>query len=198
MVGVATAWVGDLRRTRPLPHEPPKELGLHRLAIACGLLAAAPDLDFLVHAHRTYTHSIGATLLVCLAVALWCRATRWPVLSTTLLCGIAYGSHIPLDWLASSELRSPGVMALWPWSVAYFKGYGLFAIPEWRLWPLDRFIWKNTVYMVTEQIVFVPLLVGVWWLRWRAVGSGVLAGRRRRTPEGLSLSFARTPADLPE
>ena len=114
MVGVATAWVGDIAGGRA-PGSPSSRLdigGLHGVAIACGLLAAAPDLDFLVHAHRMYTHSVGATLIVCVATAMWCAARGLPLVSTTVLCGLAYGSHIPLDWLASSELRSPGVMAV--------------------------------------------------------------------------------------
>jgi membrane-bound metal-dependent hydrolase YbcI (DUF457 family) len=177
MVGMAAAWVGDVgvRRTGLDVTRPRYMLGLHGRAIACGLLAAAPDLDFLVHAHRTYTHSVGATLLVCLAVALWCRAKGQPVLSTTVLCGLAYGSHIPLDWLASSELRSPGVMAFWPWSHEYYKGYGLFGVPEWNLLPLDRFIWKNALYILREQILFVPLIVGAWLIR-----DGASAARQAR------------------
>ena len=184
MAGVATAWVGDIAGGRA-PRRPSSRLdigGLHGVAIACGLLAAAPDLDFLVHAHRMYTHSVGATIIVCVATAMWCAARGLPLVSTTVLCGLAYGSHIPLDCLNSSELRSPGVMALWPWSLDYYKGYGLFGVPEWRLWPLDRFIWKNVAYMVREQIVFIPMLIGVYWVR--QVAPRLIARRSTHQPTG--------------
>src|SRR5262245_12258388 len=74
MAGVASAWIADLVpgdrawRTAPSPASWYERAG-SGLTVACALLAVLPDIDlvylpFNSQAHRTFTHSIGAVILV--------------------------------------------------------------------------------------------------------------------------------------
>src|SRR5215218_2709078 len=87
-----------------------------RTAAVLAAVAIAPDLDLLVGYHRGITHSLGAA---CVAGAVgWAvtRQARWG-----LAVGLAWASHVALDWL-SNDTRPPiGVMALWPMTRDYYK-----------------------------------------------------------------------------
>ena len=64
--GVAVAWTASLAE----PRDPTGQTVSDRLVPVCAVLAAAPDLDLLVHgAHRTATHSVTAMLLVTIVAA---------------------------------------------------------------------------------------------------------------------------------
>src|SRR5262245_26628801 len=96
LAGVATAWSAE-------PPQRKHRLGLSPLTRACALLAALPDADLVYPpVHRTFSHSLGAALVVAIIAA---AVTRWvtrrgaAALRMALVCGAAYGSHVLLDWL---------------------------------------------------------------------------------------------------
>ena len=118
-------------------------------------MAALPDTDLLIpHFHRTATHSLTATLLICIvAAAVTARATirssetggalgriGW---SAVVMCAAAHASHILLDWLNSDPSNVSGIQVLWPFSNRLF-------ISGWELGLLG------------------PLVIALWWLRQRA------------------------------
>jgi hypothetical protein len=148
-----------------------------------GLLGVAPDLDLLVGAHSTYTHSVGAVGLVALAVFL----ARWlprrdlhaadpaPVAFTAAFAAAAaYGSHILLDWLGTDTTPPIGIMALWPFSDAFYESpwHGFMAISR-RYW-LPGFWTHNLTAMAWEVLLLSPIVALVWWGR-----RGSPAGRAR-------------------
>ena len=86
-------------------------------ALAFGLLAVLPDIDFLAGFHSAYTHSLGAILVVgVVAATLGFR----PRLRMSVAIAAAYGSHVLLDWLGTDTAAPYGVMALWPLDGAFF------------------------------------------------------------------------------
>ena len=126
LAGVAVAWASDLapgrrawRTTNPKASLFARAGG--KLTLACGALAAAPDLDlFFPIRHRAVTHSLGAVIvifIVAAAVTGWVTRTRMsspalpgpgleperpapPIWRIGLMCAAAYGSHLFLDWLS--------------------------------------------------------------------------------------------------
>ena len=82
-----------------------------------GLLGILPDTDFIFGQHSKYTHSIGAVILI---GALVLACVGWSYLNTALAASGAYGSHVLLDWLGTDTTVPYGVMALWPFTDAYF------------------------------------------------------------------------------
>src|SRR5262245_8607729 len=77
------------------------------------------DIDLLFGTHGTCTHSIGAAAIVAICVAaigaMIPSLRPWRlVMITALTAGIAYGSHVLLDWLATDTSPPIGILALWP------------------------------------------------------------------------------------
>lgn len=134
---------------------------------ACMLLAALPDLDYIYPPiHRGPTHSIGAAVFVTLiaaAVTRWSTGrVRWRIAA---VCGLAYSSHIVMDWLGADPTANPGVMALWPLSDRLFiSGWELFR----STWRIDAFspgnFEHNALTLAKELALLGPLLI---WLVWR-------------------------------
>jgi len=183
--GVAIAWTASLA-------EPPDSTG-RTLSDRClpiyVALAAAPDLDLLVHgAHRTATHSVTAMLLVTIvAAAVTGQVTRlrasrfggqvspgaprvggsarWWI---ALLCGLSYGSHLLLDWLAADNYPPRGIELLWPFSSRWFiSDLDLFrqtARQEFFTAPIIR---QNVIAVAQEIVILLPLLALIYWARVR-------------------------------
>lgn len=122
-------------------------------------LGALPDLDLLFHVHSTYTHSLGAALLVALLA--------WPLVRPrlALACGTACASHVLLDWLGVDTSPPFGITALWPFSSRYFSsGLDIFPAVDRRYW-LPTF-WPHLFTAITwELILLVPVTLLVLWLR---------------------------------
>src|SRR4051794_8555574 len=101
LAGLSVCWSSDAVRKRRT----------HFLPIVCALAAASPDLDILFHQHRRYTHSIGAAAIVGLAA--WsvmrlrrARDVRPETISAraaAITVGVAYGTHVLLDWLGKDS-----------------------------------------------------------------------------------------------
>src|SRR5262245_48089531 len=99
-----------------------------RVFLAAALLAIAPDLDIVAGSHRTYTHSVGAIVVVGALTWLLSHRKVPAPLATSAVLTAAYTSHLLLDWLGKDTSRPAGLMVLWPFSSDYFmSGCDLFA-----------------------------------------------------------------------
>jgi membrane-bound metal-dependent hydrolase YbcI (DUF457 family) len=143
-----------------------------RQAALFGALGIAPDLDLLVGLHSTYTHSLGAAAVVALATASipvavrqrWSAAPRW---SFALACAAAYASHVLLDWLGSDTTPPIGIMALWPFSSAFYQSHlHLFPAISRRYW-LPSFWSLNLMAALRELLILGPLAALIGWARAR-------------------------------
>ena len=194
--GVAIAWTASLGE----PRDPAGRTVSDRWLPVYVALAAAPDLDLLVHgAHRTATHSVTAMVLVTIVAAAvtgqvtrlralrfggqaprrasrfggqaprrasrFDRQARWRV---ALLCGISYGSHLLLDWLAADNYPPRGIQLLWPFSGRWFiSDVDLFrqtARQEFLTAPIIR---QNLIAVAQECLILLPILALTWWARRR-------------------------------
>ncbi len=136
-----------------------------RLILACGALAAVPDIDLLVRRyHRTATHSVTAVAAVFIITAVVTgRVTRW---RTATLCALAYGSHLLLDWLGADHHLPLGIEALWPFSGRWFiSGLNVFRETS----RLHLFTWATTLQnartVLQEIVVLLPLAAALWLVR---------------------------------
>jgi membrane-bound metal-dependent hydrolase YbcI (DUF457 family) len=141
-----------------------------RGAIVFAGLAVSPDLDLLFHAHSMYTHSIGAALIVMLAVAALtpAHARRW---TAAFACAAAYASHTLLDWMGNDTTPPIGIMALWPFTSDYYESNLHFFMAITRRYWLPGFWTHNLIAMLREIGTLVPLALVIYFLR-----------RRRATP----------------
>lgn len=134
-------------------------------------VAAAPDLDLLLRwldgqgHHRGYSHSLGAAILAGALVAVVARLARQPrPAALGLAAGLAWLSHVGLDFLGSDSLAPYGIMALWPVSdrsvaapIPIFMDIG--RTLNWAT------VWQNAAAAAWEAVVLLPLLMAV--VRWR-------------------------------
>jgi hypothetical protein len=150
-----------------------------RLTLVCAALAAAPDLDVLFRSHRTYTHSVGATILVTFVAAATAAYARLPVARVALACAAAHASHIVLDWLAADRTLPYGIQALWPFTHQfYISGLDLFRQTERRHLFTGEAIRANALAVAQEMVILGPPALGVWLVRVKALTrfSTVVAG----------------------
>jgi membrane-bound metal-dependent hydrolase YbcI (DUF457 family) len=196
LAGVAVAWAADLapgqRAWRSI--DPKASLFARAggsLTLACGALAAAPDLDlFFPIRHRAVTHSLGAVIvifIVAAAVTGWVTRTRMsspalpgpgleperpalPILRIGLMCAAAYGSHLFLDWLSVDTSLPYGLQALWPFSDGwYISGLDLFPGTERReILSLAAFR-TNLIAVWHEAAILLPVLGLLWLVRVKAL-----------------------------
>ena len=123
--------------------------------------AVAPDLDFLWGRHSMETHSLGAAVLAALAVLLW---TRGRGVRLAVIVGLAWSSHVLFDWLGSDTTPPLGVMALWPFSSAfYFADAFVFEAISRRTY-LPNF-WSHNVWAVVKEVALLApgVAVAAWW-----------------------------------
>lgn len=130
-------------------------------------LGAAPDLDLLIGRHSRETHSIGAAVIAATVAAAW----RWPIADTrariflAALC--AWFSHPMMDALSPDTSAPIGVMILWPFSREHWQtGVALFW-PIWRDIHSRVFFSHNSVALLRELAIMVPIATLVWRLRRR-------------------------------
>jgi membrane-bound metal-dependent hydrolase YbcI (DUF457 family) len=153
-----------------------------RLPVACAVCAALPDIDLLyMPTHRTVTHSVPvAILLTILAVGVtgwvtpirdWCRrcfGVESGTLIVGLACGLAWSSHILLDWLGADANPPYGVQAFWPFSDRWFlSGMNVFPGTE-RRDPLSmRAMLINLRAAVQETLTMGSVAAAAWWFSTR-------------------------------
>ena len=157
--GLAAAFLVDSVRRRPVLSPV--------LLVASAAAAMAPDLDLLGGSHRTYTHSVGAALIVGLASWLILSIRRGPrAPRAAIIVMAAYGSHLLLDWMGKDTSIPPGFTALWPFTSEYYvSGWNLFGEVSRRYWLPREFILWNLQALAWELVVLTPLLM-VAWVRW--------------------------------
>ena len=156
--GIAIAWPVVPRKNR-------------QDALILAAIAIAPDLDLLFETHRGESHSVGAAAIAGLIVGLFAFAAaplRRDALRWGVAAALAWGSHVLLDWL-SNDTRPPiGIMALWPFTHAYYKAaIEIFPPVSRRYWE-SRFWLYNVRAVVVELLILGPFAAAVLWRTRRA------------------------------
>jgi membrane-bound metal-dependent hydrolase YbcI (DUF457 family) len=139
--------------------------------------AVAPDLDLLlrfvdgVNHHQGGSHSLAAAVWAGLAAGVVAAARRVPRASTIgLAVGLAWGSHLLLDYLGRDTHPPIGLPLLWPFADSYFK----FPWPvfldigrtlEWRTMR------HNIVAVAWEIAVLLPIPATIYLQRRRPLSS---------------------------
>jgi membrane-bound metal-dependent hydrolase YbcI (DUF457 family) len=190
LAGIAVAWVADLgpgqNRSRPALHQVSwsRRAG-GGLALAAAFLASAPDLDLLVAGfHRTATHSLVSSFVVALVAGLIAARARLPVARVAAVCGVAWGTHMALDWLSADQSTPNGLQILWPFSDTWFiSGWDVFAGAERREFLSAATIRRNLATIVQEIVILAPVVLGVWLVRVKALAglASQAAGRDHAT-----------------
>ena len=129
---------------------------------ASAAIAVAPDLDIPFGSHRTYTHSIGAVAFTCTAAWILLRG-RPAAAQAAIAIAAAHGSHLLLDWMGTDTSRPPGLMALWPFTPDFYvSGWNVFGEVSRRYWLPEEFLLGNTLALLRELAIIMPLLFIVW------------------------------------
>ena len=189
LAGAAIAWSCGVSQ--------PKSTGTFtswKLPVACAVFAALPDVDLLyMPTHRTATHSVAVAILFTIVAAgvtgwvkpirEWCRTTfgESPAVFIGLACGLAWSSHILLDWLGADANPPYGVQAFWPFSDSwFFSGLNVFPGTE-RRDPLSmRATLINLHAAVQETVLMGSVAAVAWSLRHRRSSTAQGMQRRRR------------------
>ena len=166
MAGMAIAWSAEALRADPLSAPTRKHL-----VLMCAGLAIAPDLDFVYPPiHRTFSHSISAVFVVGLLAALYTRRTRPEAIPAVglLLYGLAYASHLGLDWIGGDTKLPAGIQLLWPFSDAWFiSPVRVFRPTDLGAFFMPYTMLSNALVVVREVLILSPVLAGAWFLRAR-------------------------------
>lgn len=156
--GIASGW--------PLVPHAVRERAAVVSALVVGAIAAAPDLDLLVNDHRGPAHSVGAAVLAAVAGWFVTRRVRWG-----LAAGVAWASHVLLDWLGTDTRPPIGIMALWPFSTAYYQSpISIFPAISRRYW-LSEFWYYNARAVAVEVLILLPIAAAVVWIVRRQAGA---------------------------
>jgi membrane-bound metal-dependent hydrolase YbcI (DUF457 family) len=148
-----------------------------RAAIVMGA-ALAPDLDLAFRIvdgrnhHGQETHSIGMALVaggLALGIAILLRRSRAPALA--LAVGLAWASHVLLDYLNVDTHPPIGILALWPVSTVYWKFPWPIFLDVGRTLDLGT-IRHNALAAAWECAILLPLLAWAWRFRNRREGGG--------------------------
>ena len=171
-----------------LGYEAIRPPGPHRpvLLLAAVALANGPDLDFhpglvIGHAgayHRGVTHTLGAVVVVGLAVAAASGiggARRAAVVRAAAWAAAVYASHLVLDYLTFNVVPPSGGRFLWPLSGAYY-------IAPRPL--LDEVIINSSSRGAFVASVLTPHALGVWGRELACLVGivGLVHGLRRSAP----------------
>jgi membrane-bound metal-dependent hydrolase YbcI (DUF457 family) len=153
---------------------PTHSMRTYRLLGWLSVAACAPDLDFFWGRHGAETHSIGAALIVGLAVL---AVTRGREVKLAAMVALAWSSHVLFDWLGSDDTPPLGVMALWPFTDSYYfaRAYIFDAISR-RYW-LPGFVMHNAIAVIKEIAILGSITGVIWW--WRRRGGEVQGGAGR-------------------
>ena len=128
--------------------------GLWHGLFALAAVGALPDVDFLVGAHSSYTHSVGATVVAGIGAALVAPRDR---LRWGLAVAAAYGSHVLLDWLGTDTVAPVGIMALWPLSTEFYLSDAYWFPRVCREYWLGSCWVHNLQTLGWELVVLTPL-----------------------------------------
>ncbi len=162
---MAAGWI--VRGTRLPSRSHPYGLREAALFAALGI---APDLDLLVGIHSGPTHGLGIALLAATAAWIPGIAASAPAgrLTLAIACVFAYASHTLLDWLGTDTSAPIGIMALWPFSRAYYESsLHVFMAVSRRFWQPELFWMQNLAALARELLILVPMLIGIAMARRR-------------------------------
>jgi membrane-bound metal-dependent hydrolase YbcI (DUF457 family) len=133
---------------------------LRGFAAICVIAACVPDIDFAWGRHNMETHSVGFAALLGVAALVVTRSLRM-----ALAVALAVATHVLFDWLGSDDSPPLGVMALWPFSSAfYFADAYVFEAISRRYW-LPGFVQHNLLAVVRELALLVPIVAAATLLR---------------------------------
>jgi inner membrane protein len=140
--------------------------------------ALAPDLDLAFrfvdgqNHHGQETHSLGMALLsACVILGLAALLRRPPPRVLALAVGLAWSSHVFLDYLNVDTHPPIGILALWPFSAGYFKFPWPIFLDVGRTLDLGT-IRHNALAAAWESVVLLPVLAWAWRFRTRREGGG--------------------------
>ena len=168
LVGVAIAWSAEAIRRTPV-----RLPARSTVAAACAGLAVVPDLDLLYPpVHRMMTHSVIALVLAgVIAGAVMQRGDRGAAWRVGILCGLAYASHLLLDWLGGDTKIPAGVQLLWPFSDRWFiSSWGIFRPTDLGGFFTAPIIRSNALTVLRELLVLGPVAVATFFWRRRRAG----------------------------
>ena len=134
-----------------------RKLLSNRRVVAFGLLGVLPDVDFLFGVHSTYTHSVGAMVVVALFGG---NVGVQKGLGASVAAAAAYGSHVLLDWLGSDAVAPIGVMALWPLSSEFYMSDRYWFMSVCREYWLLECWWHNAWGLIREVLTLGPVALG--------------------------------------
>ena len=178
-----------------------------RLPVACALCAALTDIDLLyMPTHRTATHSVPvAVVLTIVAVVVtgwvtpirdWCRryfGVESGTVIVGLACGLAWSSHILLDWLGADANPPYGVQAFWPFSERwFFSGVNVFPGTQRRDPLSTRAMLINLRAAVQETLMMGSVAAAAWWFSTRKTRVLTSSRADRRRPSGAAGDKAGT------
>jgi inner membrane protein len=159
LAAVAAGWI--VRGTRLPARSNPYGLREAGLFAALGI---APDLDLLVGIHSGPTHGLGVAVLAAAAAWLPGIAASGAAgrLSLAIACVFAYASHTLLDWLGTDTSAPVGIMALWPFSRAYYESsLHVFMAVSRRFRQPELFWMQNLAALARELVILVPIAMAV-------------------------------------
>jgi hypothetical protein len=129
----------------------------------CAAAACLPDVDFLWGRHGMETHSIGAAVLA--GIATWALTRRRDL---AVAFALAWLSHVVFDWLGSDDSPPIGVMALWPFTSAFYLAHAYVFEAISRRYYLPNF-WEQNLWAVAKEVlILVPPVAALWWWRTRS------------------------------
>jgi membrane-bound metal-dependent hydrolase YbcI (DUF457 family) len=194
IAGLAVAWAADLIPGDRAWRAAPATASWYRragngLTVACAVLAMAPDLDLGFTQHRTYTHSVGAVIVVGLIAAV-ARLALPPsrealrrtsrrakaqnvgrrAVRVSLTCAAAYASHLLLDWLGVDLYPPPGLQVFWPFDAGwYISGLDLFRQTRREHLFTGPVLTQNFLAIAQEMAMLVPIAAVLWLVRVKAL-----------------------------
>ena len=168
LAGVAIAWGADLvdgHRSSP------------RLVAVCVGLAMLPDADLLIPGtHRMATHSLAAAVTIFIVASV----VTGQVTRKSVICSLAYASHLLLDWLGADTSPPRGLQFLWPFSDRWMiSDWDIFRQTARRHFLTGPIIWQNTIAVAQEIAILLPIVLVLWLVRVKTAPgfSTELAGR---------------------
>jgi membrane-bound metal-dependent hydrolase YbcI (DUF457 family) len=161
LAGVATVFTADIAtRTRSSP----------RFVALCAGLAALPDADlFIPGTHRTFSHSVTAvaiTFIVASVVTGKVTGARLKPSRDSVVCALAYASHLLLDWLGADSFPPYDIQMLWPWSDRWFiSNLDVFRQTARMHFLTAPIIRQNLIAVAQEMAILAPIVAVLWLVR---------------------------------
>lgn len=165
LAGMAIAWSAESIRRTPLGSG-----ARVPLAVTCGALAMFPDLDLMYPpVHRMMTHSAAAVVLAGISAGfIMRRSSRDAAWAVPIVCGLAYASHLALDWIGGDTKLPAGIQLLWPFHDTWFiSSWGVFRATDLGGFFTVPVMVSNSMAVLRELLILGPIGVGAWFFRRR-------------------------------